>query len=794
MSTVSRYQSEAAFHPAGDGMALHFEGRIDMYENVPEELKVNGSFCLWKYEQRKGRTTKVPYQVNGMRARSSDKSTFAGFGRVMETRKGYDGIGIGVFDGYSGIDIDHCVEDGKLSPMAQDIVRTMDSYAELSPSGTGVHIHLRADGLSYDKARYYINNRKLGLEIYVHGYTNKYLTMTGNVIHDAGVNERSTELMKVLDTYMVRKQESVNPSSTPALSYLSDESVLHKAQTARNREKFKQLWEGCFADDTSHSEADAALCSMLAFWCGGDMDQMDRLFRASGLMREKWERDDYRTNTLRNAVSMTREFYKPAITGPASEDFNDVLGILVRFDVLNNPRYRNSDIGSGRLFADVYKDIARYVPERRKWYIYDGKRWVADIGSLKAMELCKDLADSMLLYALSIKEENARTGFLKNCQKWQQRRVRETYLKEAQSVFPIPMHLFDQNKYLLNCNNGTLDLGTREFREHRPDDYLSKMTGIDYDPTAVSQRFITFVDEIMSSDKERARFLQKSFGYGISGDTRHECLFILYGLLTRNGKGTVTESVLVSLGDYGASVRPETIAQKNQVNSQGPSEDIARLAGIRFANISEPARGLVINAAQVKSMTGNDTINARFLNENSFDYKPQFKLYINTNYLPVVTDMTLFSSGRIIIIPFDRHFEEWEQDKTLKQEFNKPEVQSAILNWLVEGYWMLEDEGLEMPKSVREATQTYFHESNKVEQFIEDRLVSQIGGEARTSNIYESYRDWCASNGCYAENIRSFNNELRKYGNLIRRRPLDGGEKTTLLLGYCLKPDMDFLD
>ena len=105
---------------------------------------------------------------------------------------------------------------------------------------------------------------------------------------------------------------------------------------------------------------------------------------------------------------------------------------------------------------------------------------------------------------------------------------------------------------------------------------------------------------------------------------------------------------------------------KSNANSQSPSEDIARLAGIRFANISEPSRGLLLNAAQVKNMTGNDTLNARFLYENSFDFKPQFKLYVNTNYLPVITDMTVFTSNRVLIIPFDRHFEEWEQDKTLR--------------------------------------------------------------------------------------------------------------------------------
>lgn len=182
------------------------------------------------------------------------------------------------------------------------------------------------------------------------------------------------------------------------------------------------------------------------------------------------------------------------------------------------------------------------------------------------------------------------------------------------------------------------------------------------------------------------------------------------------------ESVLRIMGDYGRAVRPESITQKQNVNSQNPSEDIARLAGIRFANISEPSRGLVLNAAQVKSMTGNDTQNARFLNENSFDFQPQFKLYVNANYLPVINDMTLFSSGRILIIPFDRHFEEWEQDKTLKEEFTQPKTQSAILNWLVSGYAALCNEGLTPPSAVTDATKAYGHESDKMRLFSEENL------------------------------------------------------------------------
>jgi len=264
-------------------------------------------------------------------------------------------------------------------------------------------------------------------------------------------------------------------------------------------------------------------------------------------------------------------------------------------------------------------------------------------------------------------------------------------------------------------------------------------------------------------------------------------MFFLYGETTRNGKGTLMESILRVFGDYGKAVRPETIALKQYSNSSNPSEDVARLAGVRFANISEPSRGLLLNAAQVKSMTGNDTLNARFLHENSFDFAPQFKLYVNTNYLPVINDMTLFTSGRVLIVSFDKHFEEWEQDKTLKSEFSKPETQSAILNWLLQGYIMLREEGFTLPQSVIDATNEYSHDSNKIQLFADECLEERGDADVKTAELYTAYREWCAVNGCYPESNRNFNQALRSFGTVLRKRPAGGGDKTTLLIGYRLK-------
>ena len=290
-----------------------------------------------------------------------------------------------------------------------------------------------------------------------------------------------------------------------------------------------------------------------------------------------------------------------------------------------------------------------------------------------------------------------------------------------------------------------------------------------------------------ASTVEKTKYLQKAFGYALTGNTRYECLFILYGATTRNGKGTAMETFLRLMGDYGKTARPETIGARFQPNGNAPSEDVARLNGARFVNISEPDKKLTLSAALVKSLTGNDTITARYLHENSFEYRPQFKMFINTNYLPQITDLTLFSSGRIKTIPFERHFEEWEQDRKLKELFAEPENLSGILNWCIEGLRLLEAEGFAEPQAVRAATAEYEHESDKIALFMEECLQEEKGALCRTSAVYEAYTRWCEGNGFYAENTRNFRSMLAGYGRVERRRPSAHEEKTTVLVGYRIR-------
>lgn len=466
-----------------------------------------------------------------------------------------------------------------------------------------------------------------------------------------------------------------------------------------------------------------------------------------------------------------------------------IIDKLKRLDIVNNSNYCNGDLGAGRLFAEIWGHKARYIPERRQWYVYDGKQWVEDIDNLAVSEYAKKIADALLLFLPTIQGEQQRASFLKICSNWSNYTHRNKYILEARSICPTSIREFDKEPHLLNCLNCTIDLRSMEPHEHTSEDWLTQNTNVTYVPDATSPRFARFIDEVTGYDKELACFLQRALGYGISGYTRHECLFVLYGPSTRNGKGVLMESCLSVVGAYGRAVRPETIAYRKNANSQAPSEDIARLKGIRFANISEPGNCLVLNAAQVKTMTGNDTINARFLHENSFDFRGQFKIYINTNHLPIITDMTLFQSGRVHIIPFLRHFEACEQDPTLKEEFSTPQSKSAILNWLLEGYRMLCTEGLNPPKAVIDATRSYYRDSDTIGHFMEEMLVAEAQAEIRTSHLYDTYRAWCEENGARVETQTQLMARLRQTMHVARQRPKTGGEKTTLLLGYRIMGD-----
>jgi primase-polymerase (primpol)-like protein len=271
---------------------------------LPPELLDYKQWVLWRKAEVNGRITKVPISPwSGKAAPCDQPQTWSTYRHILYMLRRFrcDGIGF-VFteaDPFCGIDLDHCREvDGTIVPKALDIIGRFGSYTELSPSGLGAHILIRAK-LS-GKGR-----RARRIEIYDSG---RYFTMTGKHLSGTpfSIHNRQQELENLMAELF--PAASSFPGAVPRNSgNLSDDDLIERAKNARNGNQFKRLWAGDTSDyGKDHSRADFALCRILAFWCGSDRERVDRLFRRSLLMRDKWDRrtgnSTYGSLTVRAAL------------------------------------------------------------------------------------------------------------------------------------------------------------------------------------------------------------------------------------------------------------------------------------------------------------------------------------------------------------------------------------------------------------------------------------------------------------------------------------------------------------
>ena len=464
-----------------------------------------------------------------------------------------------------------------------------------------------------------------------------------------------------------------------------------------------------------------------------------------------------------------------------------LVDILVSLDVVNN--YETNDKGFGKLFAEVFKDKHRYNPSRKDFMLYDGKRWVDDTEGLAARADAKQLSDALLQYGSSI----GNSDYLKAVTALCNIRNRNNMLQDSKDEYYFCNEDLDKEDYLLNVQNGTLDLSsdTPVFKEHNPDMLLSKICNVKYEPAATCKTWDKFLMEIMQRDIEKIRYLQKIAGLSLTGNTQEETCFILYGSTTRNGKSTFCETLIYMLGDFALTMKPESLAMKQNIDSRQASGDIARLAGCRFCNASEPPKRMLFDTALLKSLLGRDSITARHLHQREFSFKPKFKLIINTNYLPTITDDTIFSSGRINVISFDRHFKPDEQDKHLKDRLQDSGELSGILNWCIEGLRLYRSEGLKPPAAVQVATETYRTDSDKIGNFIKECL-EKSGKNSSVKAVYEIYDKWCSENGFGTENKGNFMAELKSKGIFASSGTVEGKTVKNIVRGYTI--GCDFVD
>src|SRR5215471_619875 len=271
------------------------------YDNIPEELRALPNWVVWRLEKRANksgivRQTKVPYNARTNKlAKSNNPSTWSVFTAALDSLKhGYHGLGFCLSPPYVGIDLDNCRQEESQEPWAAEIIHELDSYSELSPSSRGVHIFVKGE-LPDGPRQKDLGGEHHGVGLY-DAARGRYLTMTGAAIHGESIAERTPELRRIhARLFPPKRAERARPDRAAP----GDEDLIERARKARDGGKFSRLWEGVWEGNYgSQSEADLALCMKLAFWTDRDAGRIDALFRRSGLMREKWNRSDYRASTI----------------------------------------------------------------------------------------------------------------------------------------------------------------------------------------------------------------------------------------------------------------------------------------------------------------------------------------------------------------------------------------------------------------------------------------------------------------------------------------------------------------
>lgn len=434
-----------------------------------------------------------------------------------------------------------------------------------------------------------------------------------------------------------------------------------------------------------------------------------------------------------------------------------------------------TDLGNAERLVSRHGAGLRYCHPWRRWLAWDGRRWaIDDTGEIRRR--AKDTTRAIYAEASQLADENAR----KSRAKWamgSENRARldaMIYLAQAETGIPVIPDELDADPSLLTVNNGTLDLRTGMLRPHDPADFITKLAPVDYDPEAEAPIWTAFLNRIMADNETLIAFLQRAVGYSLTGDVGERVLFFLYGC-GANGKSTFLEAIRAMAGDYGLRTPTETLMIKRH---GAIPNDVARLKGARLVTAAESDEGKRLAEAVIKDLTGGDTIAARFMRAEWFDFRPQCKIWLATNHKPEVrgTDKAIWD--RIRLVPFEVIIPEAEQDKRLVEKLKKE--LGGILAWAVRGALEWYKHGLGIPAEVTAATAGYREEMDTLGAFMVDRCVLKPTAQGTAKALYNAYKSWCEGNGERLISKRAFGLRLAERG---FKRYSDGRARSWIGIG-----------
>ena len=803
------------------------------YEKIPLEIKKTRRWVGYKVEERDGKQTKVPYNaILGSHARSNDPSTWTTFEVAISGCVKYGFAGIGFMLGkdaetnthYLGIDLDNH-DEPDFQEVASDFIETLNSYTEYSHSGKGIHIICKG-------TKPLGRCRKSNIEMYDNG---RFFTMSGNVIKNLPIAERNDEIAALWNKYIEdepREQTiDVSDSQEDGITFgknyrastlyassptsMSDFELMDKIRSSRYGSEFNALYNGDMsAYGNDHSRADLAMCRILAFWTGCDKTQMDRVFRSSALMRDKWDQKRNETNrhgitlsagtygsqVIEYAISGQRDVYKPMRqsvvfvenSGAPVESTTELVELDERQDPIVPIKqifksYPLNDTGNAERFYDYFGEYFKYNQDNKAFMFWNGKTWTKDIKGFvrkyanKLIDVLKaeiKNTESEIEEAESMGDDGEEradelTKILKaqidNMKRVSNKAGKDAMISELHELhdFPVVNSEFDTQERLLNTDSGVVDLTTGKILSFDRKLMLSKNTNckVDYAEPKVWIKFLHDIFKRKNPDEteELIDTIQMALGEALTGRTNKEHFFILYGSGS-NGKSTFLRVINDVFGDYGTSVNSDLLVQNNS-SSQSNEFSLSALLGARMVTTSETAEGKRLDEVIIKKMLGGEKINAQFKYGQPFSFMPTFTPMMSTNNKPIIRATEFGTWRRIFFIPFLNTFTDQTKDVEMPKKLAAESAQ--ILGWMIQGAVKLYKEyqdKLPKPKCLEEALSDYKKELDVIVAFLNERCIPFPDMRVDAAKLYQKYKEWAKNNSEYLFSESRFRQEMPKKG------------------------------
>lgn len=405
-------------------------------------------------------------------------------------------------------------------------------------------------------------------------------------------------------------------------------------------------------------------------------------------------------------------------------------------------------------------DTIRFVNSEGYWYVWSEGRWSRNTTALaehKIGQTLARLADKVLKQgATAAEKKEALTQGRRLCSAYTLASVRK--IVETDPRIAMRPEAFDADPWLLNTPGGLVDLRTGNMAQHQSSMLCTKQTAATPNTAAGCPEWIRFLGEATGGDASLVDYLQRVFGYALTGSADEQCLFFIWGP-GENGKSVFLNVLQGVLGDYARTAPMETFTATS--GDKHPTE-LAMLMGARMVAANETQAGKRWDEAKLKSLTGGDRISARFMHRDFFTYKPQFKLVFVGNHKPEIRDLDKAMRRRVQMIPFTVSPKVKDVKLPEKLEAEWP----AILAWAIDGCRLWQATGLAVPKVVSEATEEYFGEQDSIQRFLDEKVVIEEGAKASTQALYDSWREWATSAGEFVGTEKRFSQAMisKKFG------------------------------